>query len=169
MASSAMAGSRVPSAANPLSTAAITLWASVSKKRRSDSRVSERPKPSVPSGMNRRGYPAGDLVGHHGHVVGDRHHWAAAPAQPLGDHRHPGLILGVQAVPPLHGQRLLPGRFEGGGAQQVDPDLVALGQLGLGVPGGLMGGAREHDGGLLLGAVQRVGSTGTGPTGCARR
>jgi hypothetical protein len=53
------------------------------------------------------GDPAADLVGHEGHVVGDRHHRPVAVGQQLGDPRGAALLAGVQAVPPLGGQRLL--------------------------------------------------------------
>ncbi len=49
------AAGSLPSSASAFSAAIATWWRSTSKKRRSFSRVSERPNPSVPSTTYRRG------------------------------------------------------------------------------------------------------------------
>ena len=68
------------------SSTATTTWpASTSKKRRNASRVSLRPYPSVPRGHEGARHPAGHLVGHHLHEVGDRHHGPAHFGQRPGD------------------------------------------------------------------------------------
>ena len=123
--------SRRPPRPGRESTATTTWAASTSKKRRSASRVSERPNPSVPSGMN--GRPATnrrDLVGHDLHVVGDGHDRPLRPfEQPSVTSGMRARLAGVQPVPPLGVERLLTERLVRGRRPQLDADVVVGRQL----------------------------------------
>src|SRR3546814_6073550 len=74
------------------------------------------------------GDPAGDLVGHRLHEVGDRDDRALALEQ-LRDPGGAGGLVGVKPVPALGAEGLLAQPLVARGRVQLSPDAVVLGQL----------------------------------------
>ncbi len=83
-------------------------------------------------------HPAGDLVGHGLDEVGHRDHRPVA-LEDLRDPGRAGGLVGVEAVPPLGGEGLLPELLVAGGREEVGGHVVVLCQLGLCLPGGQVG------------------------------
>ena len=83
-----------PRRASSVSAATVIDSASTWKWRRSAGRVSDRPKPSVPSDAQSCGHPRPDLVRHRAHPVADRDDRAGRAVQLAGHVRHPGASSG---------------------------------------------------------------------------
>ena len=84
-----------------LSAASVTKRRSTSKKCRNSSRVSLRPKPSVPRTTIGCIDFGTDQPGQRLHVVAGSHHWRI-PCQQFGNVTPPRLLRGVQQIPARH-------------------------------------------------------------------
>ena len=93
------------------------------------------------------GHPPGDLIGHQRQVVAHRHDRSPCSSQSGGHSRDSGRLLGVQPVPALGVEGLLPELLVRGGAPQLGAGVVVLGEDRLRLAGCGVRRPGEQDGG----------------------
>ena len=102
--------------------------ASTSKWRRSAARVSERPKPSVPSGVSPCGTKRATMSGTQLDEVGGGDHGTSGVGELRGDERNTRGRARVQAVPAFGGERVGAELLVARHAPDVGADPEALGE-----------------------------------------
>ena len=120
--------SNFPSRASRESAAAAMDSALTSKCRRRCSRLSLRPKPSVPSVTNRPAQPRRYLVGHNLHVVGSGDDRPFGSVERRQNVRAFLRLGGMQTVPAFGGQRVATQFVVAGHAPDVGWHAVLFGQ-----------------------------------------